>query len=181
MKQVKIINGLYGYKPQGAKFVAPVHAGALCIVTDEEAARLVSEKVAVYVSENSTPATPATVATPPVAGNGGGEGDTAPESGTGAEGAETSGSENATDNLDSGGGGDPGSSADDGGDELPSVPAYSVEMKVDQLRPLLERFGLAFKVGMTKADMVAALDEYFSAAPDDDEEPPVLGAEVPEV
>ena len=38
MKRVKITNGLYGYRPEGAKHPRPVPAGGLCIVTDGEAA-----------------------------------------------------------------------------------------------------------------------------------------------
>ena len=42
MKRVKITNGLYGYRPEGAKHPRPVSAGGLCVVTDTEAARLAS-------------------------------------------------------------------------------------------------------------------------------------------
>lgn len=48
MKQVKIINGIYGHRPQGSRFVQPVHAGEVVIVTDKEAARLISLSVAIY-------------------------------------------------------------------------------------------------------------------------------------
>ena len=52
-------------------------------------------------------------------------------------------------------------------------------MKADQLRALLEQYGVPYKSGMNKADMVAALDEYF--AQDGGEAPPELGAEAPVV
>lgn len=50
--------------------------------------------------------------------------------------------------------------------ELPAgveIPEYSVEMKATQLREIGAEHGLSFPVGMTKAEMVAELDEYFSA------------------
>lgn len=61
------------------------------------------------------------------------------------------------------------------------APEYSVSMKADQLRALLEKCGIPFKFGMTKADMVAVLDQHFSAGEYADEEPPDLGAGAPVV
>ena len=51
MKQVKIINGVYGYKPQGAKFIEPAHAGTLCVVTDEEALRLTNLGIGLCIGD----------------------------------------------------------------------------------------------------------------------------------
>lgn len=61
------------------------------------------------------------------------------------------------------------------------APEYSMSMKADQLRALLEKCGIPYKFGMTKADMVAALDQHFSAGGYADEEPPDLGAGAPVV
>jgi len=51
--------------------------------------------------------------------------------------------------------------------ELPAgivgVPVYSEEMKADELRAIGELCGLTFKKGMSKADMVAALDAHIEA------------------
>lgn len=44
------------------------------------------------------------------------------------------------------------------------APAYSVDMRADALREIGKHYGLTFKVGMSKVDMVAALDEYFNPA-----------------
>ena len=60
----------------------------------------------------------------------------------------------------------------------PDKPQYNIDMKAAELRELLEECKLTYKVGMSKADMVAALDEYFTDA-GDNEPPPVLGAEDP--
>ena len=52
-----------------------------------------------------------------------------------------------------------------GFDEMPvegiAIPEYSESMKAAELREIGAEFGLSFKVGMTKAEMVAALDAYF--------------------
>ena len=51
-------------------------------------------------------------------------------------------------------------------------------MKSAELRELMNDCGIPYKVGMSKADMVAALDEYFGEQTDDDT-PPDLGVENP--
>lgn len=55
--------------------------------------------------------------------------------------------------------------ADEGnatGADATNVPEYSEGMKADQLREIGKQHGLTFKVGMSKADMVAALDKHFA-------------------
>ncbi len=44
------------------------------------------------------------------------------------------------------------------------IPEYNADMKADTLRAIGEAYGLKFKTVMSKADMVAALDNYFSEA-----------------
>lgn len=51
------------------------------------------------------------------------------------------------------------------------IPAYSVDMKVAELREIGAMCGLSFKVGMSKAEMVAELDKHI-------EEHTVEGVEV---
>lgn len=51
----------------------------------------------------------------------------------------------------------------------PAVPEYSASMKADQLREIGKQHGLTFKVGMTKAEMVAELDKHFSEVTAEDE------------
>ena len=73
--------------------------------------------------------------------------------------------------------------------EAPSeIPSYSVDMKSTELREIMSDYGIPYKVGMSKADMVAALDEYFKeesgedsdgGSEGDEEAPPDLGAEEP--
>lgn len=74
-----------------------------------------------------------------------------------------------------------------GFDEMPplpkavdGIPEYSVAMKATELREIGSMCGLTFKVGMSKADMVAALDQHFAETTieeDEDGEPaPVFDA-----
>jgi len=52
-------------------------------------------------------------------------------------------------------------------------------MKVAELREIMDDCQLQYKVGMSKADMVAALDAYFEDEAEDEDSPPDLGAEDP--
>lgn len=73
-----------------------------------------------------------------------------------------------------------------GMDEMPplpegvtAIPEYSVDMKATELREIGAMCGLTFKVGMSKADMVAALDKHIAenTIEDEDGEPaPVFDA-----
>jgi hypothetical protein len=66
-----------------------------------------------------------------------------------------------------------GASAPIGFDESPEpdieIPEYSVDSKADELREIGKAYGLHFKVGMTKADMVSALDAFFAEKIDEDD------------
>ena len=59
-------------------------------------------------------------------------------------------------------------------DEMPDgvigIPEYSVDMKVSELREIGNLCGLTFKVGMSKQEMVDALDAHIEANMVDDEE-----------
>ncbi|WP_050697994.1 hypothetical protein [Anaeromassilibacillus senegalensis] len=70
MKEIKIINGIYGYRPDGSKIVIPVKAGEVVEVSEEEAARLISLGVAAC-DDKAPPEFPAIpVAMPGESGNG---------------------------------------------------------------------------------------------------------------
>ncbi len=63
-----------------------------------------------------------------------------------------------------------------GFDEMPplpedviGIPEYSVSMKATELREIGAMCGLTFKVGMSKADMVAALDAHIEGSMVDDD------------
>ena len=56
------------------------------------------------------------------------------------------------------------------------VPAYSIDSSVSELRAIAKAHGLSFKVGMTKLEMVTALDEEFGVM-----DAPALSAETPVV
>ena len=60
-------------------------------------------------------------------------------------------------------------SAPVGFDEMPellegvtAIPDYSIDSKADELRKIGKLCGLTFKVGMSKAEMVEALDGFFA-------------------
>lgn len=59
-------------------------------------------------------------------------------------------------------------------DDLPDgvigIPEYSVAMKASELREIGKLCGLTFKVGMTKEEMVAALDKHIEENMVDDED-----------
>ena len=48
-------------------------------------------------------------------------------------------------------------------------PLYNADMKADQLKEIGKQFGLTFKVGMKKTEMVAALDKHFGKNADDED------------
>lgn len=48
-------------------------------------------------------------------------------------------------------------------DGVVAIPEYSVENTANELREIGKLCGLTFKVGMTKAEMVAALDAHIEA------------------
>ena len=66
-------------------------------------------------------------------------------------------------------------------DDVIPVPQYSMESSAKELREIGKICGLTFKVGMSKADMVEALDAFFDATltdeePDDGESAPLFDA-----
>lgn len=123
----------------------------------EEEARLVSRGVADYVTKPILSTAPAP----------GGAAEDTPKDGAGVTLPEA---ENAAESMTEGG----------------DIPAYSIDMRVDYLRSLMKQHDIPCKVGMSKAEMVAALDAVFNPAVENDEEIiedggllPDLGAEEP--
>lgn len=126
MRKVRITQGTYGYKPDGARHVSPKNRrDEPFLLPDAEAARIVGLGIAEYVS-----GAVATAATPPAAPN-----PNAPNGGTG---------------------------------DAPETPEYSSANTVAELRAIGKGAGLTFKVGMSKQQMLDALDAYYSADSDDD-------------
>ncbi len=77
-----------------------------------------------------------------------------------------------------------GRSGSENSTEEDGKPAYSVDMKADELKKLMEKYGLSLKARMSKDDMVAALDEFFDneddgTEPDDDSDEVEDGEELP--
>lgn len=154
MRTIKIISGVYGHRPAGSKYVEPKRAGdPPFAVDDAKAARLVSLKVAEYVDTNNY----------------------LPDTGvaTADTGKEIT---NAVDNI-------PDDMKPPTGEiKTPEKPVYNTDMKAAELREIMEECQLPFKVGMSKADMVAVLDDYFgdeAEEPEDTDELPDIGAEDP--
>lgn len=51
-----------------------------------------------------------------------------------------------------------------------SMPEYSKKNKADELKALMDEFGLPYEDGITKQQMVDALDAFFDAPAEDDED-----------
>lgn len=58
-------------------------------------------------------------------------------------------------------------------DGVDGIPEYNVDMKATELRAIAEKMGLSFKVGTTKAEMVAAMDKFLeeNVVQDPDKDP----------
>lgn len=58
-------------------------------------------------------------------------------------------------------------------EEMPdkTLPEYSMKNKADELKALMDQYGLPYEDSTTKQQMVDALDAFFDAPADDDEEP----------
>lgn len=149
MRNVIIIKGSYGYQPEGADFVQPItrRDGAIAL-PDEEAARLVRLRVAAYCGEVEPEEINSGVATPEGGEDEEAGGDDLPDGESGAEGE---------------------------GAAL-SKPEYDSNTSFDDLKELIKGCGLVFRVGMSRSDLIAALDEYYSQ---EDDQPPSLGVEEP--
>lgn len=156
MKRVKITNGLYGYRPEGAKHPRPVSAGGLCVVTDTEAARLTSLGVGVVLEDIPEEDTTGAVATPVEGEDGAGPGVDTPGQNGPAEGEETA-------HLD---------------------PEQLKELTNAKLKELAEEMGIDTAKLKTKAQLIAAitdvpLEDAISGEEDDEGAPAGLGAEGP--
>jgi len=171
MKQVKIINGIYGHRPDGGVVVPVSPADGAIELSDEEAVRLIKLGVAAMAGATELPEAFQLFGAAVKAA----AGDNARESGTGAvatpQGGKADG-EAGEDTLEESG-------STESAQDAQAKPNYSVAMKVDELRTLMNEYGVSYKIGMTKADMAAALDEYFSGGENDGEAPPELTAEEP--
>ena len=156
MKRVKITNGLYGYRPEGAKHPQPVSASGLCVVTDTEAARLASLGVGVVLEDIPEEDTTGAVATPVEGEDDEGAGVDTPDQDEPAEGEETA-------HLD---------------------PEQLKELTNAKLKELAEEMGIDTAKLKTQAQLIAAitdvpLEDAISGEEDDEGAPAGLGAEGP--
>lgn len=156
MKRVKITDGLYGYRPEGAKHPQPVPAGSLCIVTDAEAARLASIGVGVVLEDITEEDVTGAVATP-------------------VEGEDDEGA--VVDTHDQGG------PAED--EETAHLdPEQLKELTNAKLKELAEEMGIDTAKLKTEAQLIAAitdvpLEDAISGEDDGEGAPAGLGAEGP--
>lgn len=172
MRTVKIVSGVFGHRPEGSKYIEPKKAGdPPFLVADELAARLVAIKVAVYVNEDNISLDTGVA--------------TAIKETVDAKAVDNITEDNELlqseiEPLD-----DEQPQADNEPPQevdLPERPAYTADMKAAELREIMDEYQLPFKVGMSKVDMVAALDDFFADEVEDDEsadELPEIGAEDP--
>lgn len=65
--------------------------------------------------------------------------------------------------------------------EDPAKPEYSMKNKADELKALMDEFELPYEDGTTKQQMVDALDAYFDAPAQEDEEETNEGGQVPDL
>ena len=156
MKRVKITNGLYGYRPEGAKHPRPVPAGSLCIVTDAEAARLASIGVGVVLEDIPEEGITGAVATP-------------------VEGEDDEGA--GVDTTDQGG-------PAEGEETARLYPEQLKELTNAKLKELAEEMGIDTAKLKTKAQLILAitdvpLEDAISGEDDGEGAPAGLGAEGP--
>lgn len=154
--KIKIINGTYGHRPEGALQPRPVAAGEVCDVPESEAMRLVKLGVAVIVA-------PATVATACKASESVGAGVTLPDAETPMQGLAPG---DVVDIVDQ------------------HFTAESLaRMNRTDLDSLAENLGLDVSGCKSKADVAAELAkaDVYPPEPEDGEKPPQLDAEAPVV
>ncbi len=144
MKTIRIVSGVFGYQSEGR--ITPVKAGDPPVVVKAEVAeRLVKQGFALYVGDNA------------VATNA--------EGGQGLGGGKDPLNEN-----------EPPKGTNDYMEQIepPQKPEYNADMKMDELKLILEECEIPFRFGMSKADIVDILDEYFGEEDDGGERFPVL-------
>lgn len=174
MRLIKIINSIYGHRPAGSKYIQPKRAGDPPFeVEDDKAESLVAKGVAVYVDAEPV-ATPSNKEDDPETGDDIPEDDNSTGGEENADADKAESQDGKEDPNDSEVEDDKADGSDTEDPDSIEKPEYSMDTKFDDLRELLKKCELPYKVGMTKADIVAALDEFF-----DGEEPPELDAEDP--
>ena len=158
MTLIRIINGTYGHRPEGAKHIeAKTPTDGSFMVTDAEAKRLIGLKVAVLADDTVGGAVSPRVGDVNITAS---TNQTDQEIGT--DGDERQNTANAGENAPD-------------YDVSEIVQEYNTDMPASDLRDMLKNCGISFKFGMSKADMVEALDKYFGETVDDDEAPPSVG------
>ena len=149
---IKMISGAYPLRGDYGEVEMKTSASKPFSLDEASEARLVKRGVASYVPRRIDPEAESTI--PGVATPQGGR----PEDGAGVTPLQNEGGAEGT--------------TDD------SIPEYSIDTGMEKLKELYELCGFTFRVGMSKAKMIAEMDDYFATA-GDDETPPELDPEEP--
>lgn len=155
MTKIKIINGTYGFRPEGSRHPIPVDRGNTCEVPDEEAQRLYRMGVACPAQEDAAPA----VATPCEGEESSKASVDTPDSESGAEGEESA-------HLDA--------------EQLKELTNAKLRELAEEMG--IDTAKLKTKAQLIAAITNVPLEDAISeGAEDDGEEPPELGVEAPVV
>lgn len=174
MKEVMIIQGTYGYQPEGSKKVIPKSKqDGSFELSDEEAERLVNLGVAAMVDSTNIASAIETLGAAGYAEDNGSNKEPPMPVATGAESEYGSGAGVNTPE------GNNVTEGDNGVQDI--IPAYSVDMKPEDLRELMKAHNLPLRRGMSKADMVADLNKCFGVIEDGDEDDADDGESPPEL
>ena len=149
MRTIRIVSGVYGHRPAGNRYTERKRAGDPPFeIEEDKAARLVALGVAEY-ADAAKEGSFQRVATGHIGEN------------------SDEAADNSSDESDAPKSDLEGDNAWGRGDDAPEVPPYNTDMKMDELREILNDCGIPFKVGMSKEDIVDVLDEYFYGADDE--------------
>ncbi|MBR3767533.1 MAG: hypothetical protein IKL10_04745 [Clostridia bacterium] len=154
MKKIRIISGTYGHRPFGKKGVHPVKVDETCDVSDEEAVRLESLKIAEIVTEVEE------------YDNGGSK----PPENSGENKDENN---NLSENENAGNG-----KNNENGEFAPDAKSLIEQLQehtIDELKEIAKSKGIDCSKFRRKDEYIKALEAVLS----DKEQPPVLNAENP--
>jgi hypothetical protein len=184
MITVKIIQGIFGYRPKGSLVVEPVYPGGDPIdLPDELAKELIGKGVAVAITVNKAQESKAMNQLEGETGKKA-EGKPEGESGEKAEGepkgepkSEPEGEPKGEPERE------PENAPGGEGSDTDDKPVYDANTSASELRQLAKTAGITFHFGISKEQMIEALDAHYGISRDidDGEAPPEMSAAAPVV